>query len=328
MTDQDQKKANSNPTKGRSGTLIASLSILIAIIAIVFAGFTYQQLQATKTGANRLTKSAQLAQQNLEQRLNALQTEVSQQQVKNETNLNQLLKQTSNMPAQQALSQAKYLIHLASLNLKYRGDIYTAKEQLLLALTQINQFHTPEIESLKEQINQDLQTLTTTQITPPDAILNQLDQLIDQVKQIPILPTTNQQLQHPSTSNKKNWWGKVKDNMGKLKSLIVIQHIDNPNAYAFTPEQKILAKQLTLVKLTQAEWAVINRNQSIYEQSLKDAQKLLTTMNLPKETVNPLNQVLTKLQKISLTTNTTSLTSSQKEQPHSVKKTAPTEGVR
>ncbi len=288
-----------NQHKHRGVLLIGLLGIVIAVTALITAFITFREVSTYKDRVNQSQQSSKAMFAQLKQSQTAFQNIISEKITKNETNLNQLLQQTSNISAESAMLQAKYLIHLAKLNLYFQANVGAALKLLQLAQHQLTNFHTPSIESLKQKLENDIITLAKVPALNKQRLLNELDDIINQVKHIPIIPSALTQPSVQSTTESKHshpWWDNIKQNLTKLKSFVIISKIDNPQAFAFTPESKMLTKQSILAKLVQAEWAILNSQPKIYKQSLSSAKNMLKTIGMQKANEAELTQKLDKLQ--------------------------------
>ncbi len=74
----------------------------------------------------------------------------------------------------------------------------------------------------------------------------------------------------------QNEWKKIKDNWGGLKNLFVIRHINNDASPLLEPNQIFFLKENLQLKLTQAQWALLNRDASFYQNSLNSAIQWLS----------------------------------------------------
>lgn len=303
MTENENNRQKSTPPRkpsNRPCITFAMLSSLIAIVALIATGWCYQQFISHKNQLANQQQTILLTLANLKEKQSSFEQQVTQELQHNATNLAQLLKQTTNLPAESALSQAQYLVQLAQLNLSYANNLDSTKEQLHMALAQINNFNTPAIEALRNNINLDLQALDKIPTLNKQTLLNDLDELSTAVKNIPILPETTTQNQAKIDASPQTFWEKVKYSLEKLKGFVVIQRVNDPSAYALTPEKKLLTKQLILIKLTQAQWAVLNLDQTIYQQSLSAAKQMLLSLSIQQNSLAKVEQKLNTLLEITL----------------------------
>ena len=289
--------------------VFVSISSILAIIAIILALFNFNGASTLNSELDQTRQTYQQQISQIKQDQATFEYRYTDQINKNTANLEQLLKQTTNLSAEQAKGQANYLIYLAQLKLQFSSDTPAAIELLELAQHQIANFHTPDAEELKQRLKQDIQVLQKVPKINKPQLLATLDDIMIKIKKIPLIPdvltkTSPRSQPTKQESVKHDWWQKTKDSLSKLKSFIIIRRIDNPSAIALSPDQKLLVKQSILLKLSQAEWALLNNQPDIYYRSLTAAKAMLSNINASGGVGTEISQQIKQLLSVSLTPKT------------------------
>ncbi|WP_100623464.1 uroporphyrinogen-III C-methyltransferase [Candidatus Coxiella mudrowiae] len=223
-----------------------------------------------------------------ERQLAELRTDLQQSQAPMQATLNanqadiaQLSQKFTKATSQKNISEAAYLIRLANIHLVVEKDSAVSLQLLKMARQQLESSSQVESSSqeslvtLKEAIDQDITTLSASAPVEVMKLSDQLDQLKIDVGNLSLLPSKEFSETTPAKTEpppeEKNWWEKLKYNLGGLKTLFVIRRIDHPTSPLLEPQQTLFVKENIQLKLTQAQWALINQNSSLYQKSLSAA---------------------------------------------------------
>ncbi|AKQ34029.1 uroporphyrinogen-III C-methyltransferase [Candidatus Coxiella mudrowiae] len=217
-----------------------------------------------------------------ERQLAELRTDLQQSQAPMQATLNanqadiaQLSQKFTEATSQKNISEAAYLIRLANIHLLVEKDSAVALQLLKMARQQLKSSSQESLVTLKEAIDQDITTLSASAPVEVTKLSDQLDQLKIDVGNLSLLPSKEFSETTPAktepTPEEKNWWEKLKYNLGGLKKLFVIRRIDHPTSPLLEPQQTLFLKENIQLKLTQAQWALINKNSSLYQKSLSSA---------------------------------------------------------
>jgi uroporphyrin-3 C-methyltransferase len=277
---------------------------VLALIALIIAIWTIKNQNMSNTTISQLQNTQQQFNLQTQQHQQNFETTINQEVTKISEKVEQLIKQTTNLPAEQAKLQANQLIQLAQLQLQYSGNIAQAQQLLQFAAQQLASFNTEEIEGLKQKINQDIQALQRIPSVNKAEVLANLDNLIQQIQQIPLIPnsmTPAPQNNQSSPSANKGWWENIKRNLAKLKTFIVIHKVDSANSLALSPDENFILKQKILMKLTQAQWAVLNSQAKVYQQALQQTQTLLRSLRMTPALSQSINAKIQQLLAVPLT---------------------------
>ncbi len=234
-------------------------------------------LSQQNTVINALGSRVKKIQQQLEQ--------TNQQLGQTKQGLKNPLKLNSENNQRWTLGEASYLLKLAELNLAVGKDIDGSLYLLEQASLRLNKLTMPALTATKDQLEQDigqLQKLPKTDITELSKKINGVS---DQVEQLPINPSKNLKFKPQQTNNTDDKektkldlkdWHSIKASVSGLKNLFVIRRLDQPVTPLPSPSELVFVKENVRLKLSQAQWAVLYQNESLYHLNMKEAIDLLT----------------------------------------------------
>ena len=254
-------------------SLLFSITLILALISIIGFSITiwcYFKTQKLEVTLAALRADLQQSQAQMQESINANQVDIAQ--------LSQRFSQTA---AEKNITEAGYLIRLANIHLLIEKDSSVALQLLKMAQQQLESLSEGKLVFLKEAINQDVAILSTIEPVALTKLSDQLDQLKTEVNNLPLFPTRQSPEITPKrtefVAERKNWWERLKYNLSGLKKLFVIQqHIDHLISPLLEPQKSLFLTQNIQLKLIQAQWALINRNSSLYQKSLKTAIQRLS----------------------------------------------------
>lgn len=275
-----------NPYKSKTfATRAFAFSIIAVTIAVIAACFAVMIWAGQNTVRSDIAHQGQTLQNIAEK--NRLQTQAELQLLKteyqqqnqllraNQHQIEALMQLTHSGGRQQALSQAAYLVHLANLHLNIGHDALSSERLLKLAKQRIEPLPYPSLFSLKNALTSDIAKLNTVPKLDIPRIIVRLQQLDNNIQQLPIVP------KHPiidaSSSSIANqpidpnlpWYRQVIHRLSGLKDLVTIRKIQQPISALLSPQQQVFMKENMQVKTLQAEWAVLHRNADVYQNSLQ-----------------------------------------------------------
>ncbi len=287
-------------SKAPKSIAISIIAIIVAIIAIVFAGLAWQQLSSLSGGLqkkilrNQLQAQAhiQIISKQLQKQREALST--------TEANLNRVLQMADQTQAQKGLSEITYLLHLADLHLRIGHDTASSLQLLQTARNRAKALNDPALIPLQRAINLDIEKLKKAPQVNVAMILSQLTHISETIKKISLLPTKIQpdiDASQKEDISQEPWYERV---LHSLKDLVVIRHIQEPIKPLLSEQQEAALKNNIELKLSQAEWAVLHKNPKLYQHSLQQVEKWLKAYYRDKPQVNPLLAQIKSLSAINI----------------------------
>ncbi len=284
MASQDKDDAKPSANKSTITPVLITISLIIALVAIILSAFTWWQ--STVGSHNKSSREIALLSKTIEksQLQNQAETRVLQSQLlQQQQNINNLQNQlsrinnlTSNSAQQKALDQAAYFVNMANLYLTIDNDINSSKRLLQQAKEQLSTFQNSNLLVIKQNLNKDIAALNAIPNTNIVEIINQLDNIDQQIQQLPLLPTNAHIKEQQKNANQAAdedtanlpWYKKIWRSITDLKNLFIVRRIDKPVMPLLSPEQQAYLKANIKTKLLQAQWAAIHRNTTLYKANL------------------------------------------------------------
>lgn len=182
-----------------------------------------------------------------------------------------------------ALQQVDRYLLQAHLSLTFGQDLSAATHLLEAADQRLGTLPEPQIIPFRQAITKDIVQLKS--IAPIDTVgvLSKLSALRDQVASLPLF-ALNAKLQqfHTATADNNSTpspvlqtaWKKTWDTtLATLKSLVIIRNRQNEISPLISVDQEEFLRQNLQLILQQAQWAVLQKQQSVYEYSLTQANE-------------------------------------------------------
>lgn len=288
MDDFSQKPAdqesNSDQTKApeRGSSWIGALAIIIAILAIIAASFSWEEYQSvtTKDTSNQASDTAiHVTLKNKIQQLEA-QLNVTQQ------NVLQLMHSRAGNNQQQTLSQIAYLLNLANLQLIISHDDQAAEALLKQAQSKVDALNDSRFFELNKALLANLQTLKTDGAFNLTALITNIDLLSNGIMNSSLIPNKkdlnkserkSEEVIAMKDADVHTWYERLWYHLSTLKDLIIIRHNDPKLIPLLDSEQQVLVKSLLQNKLLLVEYAAIRHNNNLYQNQLKMVGQWITT---------------------------------------------------
>lgn len=221
------------------------------------------------------------------------------------------LQNNPNVQTQNALVDVSYLVHLANLHLTVGRDPETALKTLLLAQQALASITDSSVNALKQALLSDIAALRAA----PAIHINQtfleiaaLNQQIQTLSPIPTKPdvslqkTVNQIKSTDEKSSDLPWYRRALESVKQLKSLFVIRHLDQVNTPLFAPDMETNVKQNIAIQFNMAQWALLHRDQKIYQSTLHNVSQWLTRYFALSDAKNQIVAQLATLEKMQMNT--------------------------
>lgn len=280
-SDAAQNNSPSSETKSHHKPAMAPrLAIFIAVIAllITLGGglIVYQNWQNLVATQTHLQNENQTLQNNLMTLQKNLATQAQTVTATQNAVQQALTVKTQNHQAWQ-LSEAKYYIDLAQINLSTAKNIGVALALLQAADSQLANSVNPKILNLRQTLASDMEKLKAAPKIDKTGIIFTLQSLSQTVAQLPF--SFRSQFQPatiaPEISAKQNlplWRQGLDKTLTTLQSMVVIRYHEKQISPVLPPMQQQLVVAHIQLQLEKAQWAVLYENQAVFDNSLNDAK--------------------------------------------------------
>ena len=297
-----------------------ALFTLLAValfITVTYVLLTNLKQQTTQNQHDQLLQTALTAltarQEQLAVNLNAMTQRLQSQQKTLQSQLHALSKQvethsnvdtTLNQPW--VLKKARYYLELAQINQHWSTDNATTVALLEEANALLQPIPDERLISIRQTLAKETESLKS--ITPVNVaeVMSQLSAAQTAVLSLPLTPTAPTAKQTLSTAS--TWRENLQTSLNILEKLVVVRHHDPKEETTFSPLYQSLLREQLSMNLQNAQWAVLQNNETIYQQSLQQILKNLQPYILQKANAREprakLNTFLTQiraLQEIKLT---------------------------
>lgn len=181
------------------------------------------------------------------------------------------------------VSEAEYLLRLASHRVSLERDLATAREALLLADQRLRDTRDPGWLAIREQIARDINTIDGTSLPDVAGLSAKLGALIDQVPQLKLTKNTLGTTSEPTadvatTDGQARTWDSLLDNLiAGFKSTIRVRRNDQPQQAMLAPEQQYFLYENLRLQLEGARLAVAKGDQSLFQDNLNTIANWLGT---------------------------------------------------
>lgn len=180
-----------------------------------------------------------------------------------------------NTDLQWSLNKAQYAIELAQLNAKWGHDTSTTIALLQQADQFLSQHNNAQLFAVRQALAHEIAEAKATPHLDEPGLLSQLDAL-QQItanysfeKSIVLEPSSTTT---PTTLSQDNWRERLKVTLLSFKQFFVIRHHDSPLEPLMSPAFQTAQKEIIRLNLQEAAWAVLERDDTIYQLALTQAR--------------------------------------------------------
>jgi len=186
------------------------------------------------------------------------------------------------------MAEAEYLMRLANQRFNMEKDFIGAEAILTAANSVLAETDDPGLYIVRQQLAKDILALQQVPHVDIEGIYLQIEALIDlsnKLDQSHYLTQNEEVLSAalalddtvPANTEESRFSQLLNQTLNEVKQLIIIRRLDEPVAPLLAPEQIYYLKQNLRLMLEQAELALLDRNQQMYEHSLKKAEEWVQT---------------------------------------------------
>ncbi len=283
---QNPKPAAENPATSTPFSLLKIAGwFLGALLLISIAGGYYlwnfvndtkdnieQKIVSNNVAASTLSRSLSNTESKLDNKIAALKTLQSELS----DSVAALLAKSAHMRKDWLISEAEYLVKLATNKLILEDDVKTAITALNNADARLLEAGDPGLLLLRQEISNKLTALKALPVIDTSGMSIQISSVIQQVENLPLItpdPESFKQIQQ-STDNDDvptNWKEVTSRVISDVTSLIRIRKHDQIVQPLLSPEQRFFLVQNLKLQLEQARTALLHQQQIIYRERLSQA---------------------------------------------------------
>lgn len=269
-------------------------TFIIGLVALIFgslATITVQHFYPPSKLAPTNPKQSDSQWQDIQNQIQALHQ--SQQQTASQVSTQQhqiqsLLQNQSSQSKHEDIQKALYYLDLAQTNAQWSHNL-NASTHLLQAADQIlaNSTH-PNLSAIRQAIREDLKTLEQIPNIDTEGLLSKLSALDQKIEQYSIRSNALS-IKPIQIKKESSWRDNIQENLQELRGLISIHYQDTTSLEPFNPDYLALLRENIRMNIQQAELAVVEQHQDLYNLALSSVAKNLSTGFNPN---NPQTQSL------------------------------------
>ena len=282
-----QPKASLMPGRLYTYTAVATLSIIALGCALYAAGTTLQLSRGTAQQIDTLSSQILL----LKQQQNEAQAKLdntlkkvydSEETLQNkikiiDKNMQSSLQQGSYQSKDWLLLKVRYYLELAQINAQWSDNWQTTSALLQQADTQLATIHDQRLFNVRKTIASEIAELKAMPKPDTAGLLSQLDAAFSSITQLTLKPAvTKEDENNPSdTANKSpsSWQEHMKESVSLLEKLVVVRRHNEDIVPLPSPVYESMLREGIRLNLQEAQWAVLQNNEAVYQLSLTQAIK-------------------------------------------------------
>lgn len=194
---------------------------------------------------------------------------------------------------QWVIARVRALLELADINTHWSYDPQTSVILLKQADTLLQPLPFASLFPIRQAIAQEISTLNALTPTDTAGILSQLDAAQTRAASLPLATFPSLSQTAAKLPHTNSWHAFVTESLKVLKTLVVVQHHEDNPIQPLLSSLDIRAK--LLLQLQIAQWAVIHRDNDVYQQALKQAIKACNLLALRSLATQSLRDTLNGL---------------------------------
>ena len=305
------------PPKNKNHFSLGTLALATAILAIIFTLFTMQNNNKNQKNLadeythlsselNKLKQSQTTIQNQTDAKSSGLQQTQNTLQKKMEDFSRQLqiaMEQKLFQNQDWILLKARYYLELAQINAHWSDNFNAAISLLQQADKLIEQMSTSITADIRQAIAKEIAQLQAINPVYIAGLLSRLDAAQVMVDKLTTpFSKAEKQLAPVSTVSASSWKSQVEESFTSLKKLRVIRRNEEQISPLISPLYESALRQSLRLYLQEAQWAVLNRNPTVYQWALEQtAKNLKKTFNDAEYNTKILLQQINELQGIKIT---------------------------
>lgn len=290
--------------------LIALIALILSLNASVQIWQANQSRQNQKNEFNHEIAELKQQQNDTAKQLAAATKNIADITLESQNKITALNKRLQSTFAERAfqkqdwlLLKTRHYLELAQINAHWNDDPQTAIALLQQADSTLQDVTIQPIFPIRQTIAKEIALLQALPLVDIPGILSQLDAAQTIVSKLPLtadpVKTDTGSSQDTNNPSQSAWQNHLQKNMRFLEKLIVIKHYDDNVQPALSPIQQALLRESIRISLQEAQWAVLQNNTQLYQQSLEQALQNIkrTFKNNPQATEALIKQLQTLQQK-------------------------------
>lgn len=173
------------------------------------------------------------------------------------------------------LLKARYYLELAEINAHWSEDTQTTAALFQQADMLLANLHEPQLFAIRQEISREIALIQSTPTIDIAGLLSQLDAaqhlVATQQPKNPFTPPKSTPSADKNTASPSTWREHLQSSLHLLEKLVVIRHHNDAIQSMLTPEYNSIVRENIQLNLQEAQWAVLQKNQTVYQLTLTQA---------------------------------------------------------
>lgn len=270
--------------KCHKGFIAVGLISLLALILAIYAAYNGSQsadksveseVQAIRQNVSQMNQQL-IEQQDWQTTQQGVQAKQQQTVEELEKSLQTALHQRFYQKQDWLLYKARYYLELAQINSHWSDNQQTTLALLQEADSILQTINDQKIFVVRQSLAQEMSQLKALPVIDVAGILSQLDSARQAVTNLPLQGVTDNQPVQNNTAQttpagSTSWRSQLHKTAGFLKSLVVVRHHETEIQPLLSPLHQAMVRESLRMALQQAQWAVLQHNDAVYQQTLNQA---------------------------------------------------------
>lgn len=277
--DSDKKKLSQNKTAVKK--VVPNIYIhSVILLAIFVAGgfFLYKKIQNINQITVSLSRQTTAHREAIDSRIQKLEESIDQLSTQTEVlknSINDLYQQQPASNEDWALSEAEYLLIIATHRLLLEKDADTAIAAMEAASQRLESLGTPDLMPVREQLVSDINKLKAVNVVDITGLSIYLADLIEKTDKLPIKRSViadekaGQTKAAGQSESEAGWKGVMYSIWQELKSLVIIKRRDEVKQELLLPDQEYFLSQNLRLELESARLSALRHDTENFHTSIK-----------------------------------------------------------
>ena len=220
-------------------------------------------------------------------------------------NLHSTLQQHAYQKNDWLLLKARYYLELAQINAHWSDNAQTTSALLQEADVLLASMHDQHLFNIRQALAKEIADINTLPKLDIAGLLSQLDAAQKNVTHLPMRYTQTHLDKTKATLSPQKvpstWQENLKESLSQFKELVIIRHHEDDFLPLPSQEFESMLRESIHLSLQEAQWAILQNNDTVYQFSLKQAINNINRSFEQGATTQALIQQLQRLQQIQLT---------------------------
>lgn len=313
-TTEDQVKApvkkeqKTNSNQGYRQFFVLLSLLLLSVISLVYytKQLTSEQSARLNSRIEKFTSEQQnqlkISSANIEELFQAEKVKME----KIQKNINATLKDSPYKTNDWLMQKARYYLELAGINNTWTNDYATTQSLLEGADNTLKNISSEEITEIRKTIAAEALKVSTANKLDTIKLLSQLHAISTAIQNIQAKPSVNNTSESAVNADENkasaSWREHFKNSLAQLNKLIIVRRTTDASKHILSPNYLAAIRENIKLNIQQMQWAVIERNQEVYNISCKQAmENIETSFNLDAAETKAILEKLEQMQEVDLT---------------------------